>query len=131
MYNDGNWTKARFQSFIKSALRAATLKWPPKFNVKKQARKERGIYLCAGYNRDEHLVPASLPPPDGKKRRIDNAIVDHIIPVVPPEGIRTWDEVIDRMFCNTDGLQLLCHECHTNKTFDERLIRNERFGRDD
>lgn len=126
MYNDGNWTKAKFQSFIKSALRAATLKWPPKFAVKKQARKERGIYLCAGYNRDAHLVPATLPPKPGNKRRIDNAVVDHILPVVPETGFTTWDEVIDRMFCDSTGLQLLCHECHKEKTNNESKIRNDR-----
>lgn len=120
-HNGGQWTEARFHSFIKGALRAASRKWGPKWQVKKDARKARGIYECAGYKRPPHNVPATLPPPKGKKRRIDNAVVDHILPVVDPDlGFRTWDELIERMFCEAEGLQLLCHQCHTEKTKDER-----------
>lgn len=126
-YNSGRWTKAQFHSFIKSALRAASNKWGPKYEVKKEARVERGIYLCAGYDRKAHKVPASLPPKEGNKRRINNAVVDHINPVVDPEdGFVDWDEVITRMFCEKDGLQVLCHDCHTRKTADEREKRKSK-----
>jgi hypothetical protein len=29
------------------------------------------------------------------------------------------------MFCEADGLQLLCPDCHDEKTADERKVRNE------
>jgi hypothetical protein len=121
LYNNGQWTEARFHSFIKSALRAASSRWGPKWQVKKKARKARGIYECAGYGRKSHNVPASLPAPVGKKRRVDNAVVDHIHPVIDPDiGFTSWDSLVDRMFCEADGLQILCHECHSAKTKDER-----------
>lgn len=124
MYNGGKWTPARFHSFIKSALRAASNKWPPKYEVKKEARVERGVYRCAGYGRPAHNVPASLPPKEGNKRRINNAVVDHKLPVIDPEtGFTTWDDVIARMFCEKENLQVLCAECHAKKTADERKIR--------
>lgn len=127
MKNGGRWTSARFHSFIKSALRAASNRWPPKFEVKKKARIERGIYLCAGYKRKAHQVPASLPAPKGKKRRVNNALVDHIQPVVDPStGFTSWDDLIERLFCEEDGLQVLCHECHQRKTEDERIRSSER-----
>lgn len=120
-YNGGLWTEARFHQFIKSALRGASQRWPPKHEVKKNARIARGIYRCAGYGRSHHEVPSSLPPKPGNKRRINNAVVDHIRPVIDPtNGFTTWDEVIEHMFCEADGLQVLCHECHTLKTADER-----------
>ena len=120
-HNNGQWTEARFHSFIKSALRTASMKWPPKYEVKKDARISRGIYRCAGYNCDFHDVPASLPPKPGNKRRINNAVVDHISPIIHPnKGFTTWDSVIERMFVEKTGLQLLCHECHSAKTKDER-----------
>ncbi len=128
-YNSGRWTAARFRSFIKSALRSASMKWPPKYEVKKQARVERGVYKCAGYKRRAHKVPASLPPPPGRKRRVDNALVDHIVPVIDPvEGFTTWDEVVARMFCEPVGLQLLCKACHDRKTADERELRKGTNG---
>lgn len=124
MPNSNKWTVARFNSFIKSALRSASNKWPPKYEVKKEARVERGIYRCAGYGRKAHNVPASLPRKKGSKRRINNVLVDHIQPVIDPEkGFISWDDVIERMFCEKEGLQVLCHECHKNKTADERQRR--------
>ena len=122
--NGAQWTEARFHSFIKGALRNASTRWGPKNQAKKNARVSRGVYLCAGYDRDPHEVPASLPPKPGNKRRINNAAVDHIHPVVDPEtGFVSWDEVISRMFCEVEGFQILCHDCHTAKTKDERLQR--------
>jgi hypothetical protein len=52
--------------------------------------------------------------------------IDHISPVVDPEvGFKGWDEYIERMFCEVDGYQLLCPDCHDKKTSDERKVRNE------
>lgn len=125
-YNTGEWTESRFNSFIKSALRQASVRWPPRYQVLKEARIERGIYLCAGYKRQAHQVPASLPPPPGKKRRLSNTNIDHIDPVIATDtGFTSWDDVISRMFCEKDGLQLLCHHCHTAKTQDEREQRKK------
>jgi len=116
-YNDGNWTDARFHSFIKSALRRASMRWPPKGKVLKEARTERGVYTCRGYNRSSHSVPNSIKV-DGK--RVQNVYVDHIVPVIGPEGFVSWDEVIKRMFINSEGLQVLCKGCHDKKTKEER-----------
>lgn len=81
--------------------------------------------MCVGYaDVEPHVVSASLPPKPGNKRRINNAVVDHIVPVISPAtGFRSWDIVIERMFCELDGFQVLCHECHKKKTADEREIK--------
>lgn len=118
-YNNNQWTEARFNSFIKGILRAATYKWGPKQSIKKKARVARGIYLCAGYSTPPHEVPLTLPPKQGKKR-VPNIEVDHIVPVIPKEGFTSWDNVILRMFCEKEGLQILCKDCHERKTRDER-----------
>jgi hypothetical protein len=120
-FNGDQWTQARFNSFVKSALRSASVRWPPKNNVKKKARLERGIYLCAGYNRKPHRVTASIK--IGKKR-YNNAVVDHIDPVIDPtKGFISWDDVINRLFCEEEGLQVLCYECHKAKTNEEKEIK--------
>ena len=125
--NNGTWTEARFNSFVKGALRAVCSKWGPIALCKKRARVRRGWYLCAGCKQE---VVATTPAvyQSGKKKgqpyRRKNAIVDHIEPIVPAEGFTTWDEVVRRMFCEVDNLQLLCHDCHQLKCAEERKERN-------
>lgn len=118
-YNAGTWTTARFNSFIKGALRSASNRWGPKFIVRKRARTERGRYLCAGYETKPHIVGASV---HIKGRRVNNVLVDHINPIGGPE--QSWDIVIKNMFCEEDGLQVLCKDCHDKKTKEERQLRN-------
>ena len=101
----------------------ASMKWPPKNEVKKKARVKRGVYVC---NRCKKEMPASLPPKPGNKRRINNASVDHIVPVIDTtRGFVSWDDVIERMFCEEEGFQVLCYACHTKKTQEERRMRSE------
>lgn len=121
-YNEGKWTRARFLGYIKSGLRSLSQKWPPKHEVKKAARVERGRYKCAGYRKRWHIVPASTKI-NGK--RVNNVHVDHINPVIDPkEGFVSWDKVIERMFCEAEGLQVLCYDCHKRKTHDERKSKS-------
>lgn len=95
---------------IKSALRKAWLTSPERNAVKKQARVGRGVYRCKGYKRRSHKVSAK------------EVCVDHIEPVVNPStGFTTWDELVDRLFVTEDKLQVLCKECHKQKSKDERI----------
>ena len=122
LHNGGKWTPSRFHSFIKGGLRSISNRWPPKFETLKEARTGRGEYLCAGYNKKAHKVSLTV----NRKR---NVFVDHIAPVVDPvEGFTTWDNLIERLFCEKDGFQVLCGECHSNKTKDERVIRKKKNG---
>lgn len=117
--NNGQWTEARFASFVKSALRAASRKWPPKWEALKNAcigkklNKATGKlvfhYKCAACSRLFKAVDVQ---------------VDHIEPVVDTAaGFRGWDEYINRMFCEADKLQVLCKECHSIKTANEKAER--------
>jgi hypothetical protein len=125
--NGGDWTEERFYGFVKSGLRSLSMKWPPKYKVKTKARVDRGVYRCVGYKRRAHRVPTSLPPKHGQKRRQQNVFVDHIIPIIDvKKGFTTWDEVIERMFCEERGLQVLCKACHDKKTGDERQERKNK-----
>lgn len=120
VFNGGRWTKARFDAFIRSALRKASMKWPPKYEVRKAARVERGKYLCVGFKRKEHVVGASY---KKGKRRLNNIAVDHISPIsssIRAGGIIDWSAFIERLFCEKENLQVLCAECHSKKTEEER-----------
>jgi len=52
--------------------------------------------------------------------------VDHIGPIVPI-GIlskdMTWDEIVNRVFCSIDNLQILCLDCHKKKSRVENAER--------
>ena len=79
--NNGQWTEARFRSFITSLLRGGTQKWGPKNKCIQNARVRRGWYICEDCKEE---VPATLPPKEGNKRRIKNILADHIVPIVDP-----------------------------------------------
>lgn len=118
---DGEWTEARFTSFVKSQLRNGSQKWPPKHKVMQAAKVSRGVYKCAGCG--QH-VPYTIKDGDGRRR---NIAIDHIEPIVDPAiGFTTWDEFINNLYCDSSNLQLLCDECHTKKSAEERRISNER-----
>lgn len=120
----GRWTEARMNSFITSALRAAHGRWAPRHDCKKEAWVKRGFYRCAGCNT---IGPATLPPLEGNIRRRNNVCIDHIEPVVDPSvGFTSWDEYIDRMFVEVDKYQVLCYNCHKDKTNKEREIATKR-----
>jgi 5-methylcytosine-specific restriction endonuclease McrA len=119
--NNGTWTEARFNSFIKSLLRKGTQRWGPKNSVLKEARVAKGTYLCAGCNQE---VPLTV---KVGTKRTRNVFVDHKVPIVDPTlGFTTWDDYIERMFCEADNLQLLCKACHDTKSADERAQARER-----
>lgn len=118
---NGQWTEAKFNSFIRNQLRGATRKWAPIADTKKEANVGRGQYRCEGCG---EIVPPTIK--QGKKR-VNNIFVDHIEPIVDPSiGFVSFDVFIDRMFCEKDNLQLLCGKCHDEKSLKERKIAAER-----
>ncbi len=116
------WTESKFRSVIRGNLRRTSQKWPPIANALKKARVERGFYLCAGCN---EIVPATIKDENGK--RIKNAVVDHIEPIIDPAvGWVSYESLIERMFVEEDKLQVLCYSCHKKKTDEEKAIAKER-----
>lgn len=54
--------------------------------------------------------------------------VDHIDPVVPIGTMSknmSWDQLVSRIFCDVDNLQVLCKDCHTKKSQKESKLRKE------
>ncbi len=114
--NGGQWTEARYNSFIKSALRGA--RWPAKYECIKRAFVENGINPETGKK-------CKLCRCEGCKKLFKQGDLraDHILPVVGPEGFQTWDIFISRLYCEADGFQALCSTCHDAKTAEENGAR--------
>jgi 5-methylcytosine-specific restriction endonuclease McrA len=74
----------------------------------KLARIERNQYVCAAC---EGIFPHG------------DIQVDHIEPVVALTGFENFDVYIERLFCNIEGLQVLCRPCHKIKTDEENAAR--------
>lgn len=114
------WTEARFNSFIKSALRAASQRWPPRNKCLNDAFTCSKVNSKSGRMAKHYLCAAC----GGEFVRKDVEI-NHKQSVVPPEGFTTWDEVIERMFVEEDGFEVLCKPCHKEVTSKERSISKE------
>jgi hypothetical protein len=126
----GVWTEARFTTFIKDTLRQSTRKWKPIQDCLKFARVRRGFYLCAECG-EEVTATIIHKQKNGKTKRVKNAIVDHIIPIIDPHtGFTTWDDCIERMFCEIDNLQCVCHACHQVKCAEETAISAARRAKE-
>ena len=127
-YNNGTWTQGRMDGFIKGLIRNGLQKWGPKHECLNKARVKRGYYRCSNCLQSvTATINRELKTRPGEMKRVKNIYADHIHPIVDPEvGRRTWDEVIDRAFVDTEGYQALCYACHENKTNEERCVAVER-----
>ncbi len=102
------WTTARFNQFVRSALRGAWSRWPPKYQCLNDGRKtvkgkkHKYEYQCASCK---------------KWFKAKEIQVDHIVPV---GAFTTWDEFISKLFVGTEKLQRLCLSCHLSKSKSER-----------
>lgn len=102
------------KSRIVSALRRLWFQSEARQEALRDARISRGVYLCAKCGKN---VPASLKMPNGTIRKV---AVDHKVRVVPATGFDSWDGFLNRLFCEQSELQVLCYDCHHEKTQRER-----------
>ena len=118
--NSGQWTESRYVSFITSILRQGSRRWPPKFEVLKEAFA--GVQLNKKSKRmGKHYLCASCQ----KEFPSAQVQVDHITPIGSTDS---WDGFIAALFCEKDNLQVLCIPCHAEKTQQEkeRAIENRK-----
>ena len=111
--NHFTMTEAAFWSWLRSALRQKSRWWKPVAEAKLRARKpykgknkrQKWEYQCAHCK--NHF-------------KADEVSVDHI---VPAGTLRTYADLpgfVERLFCEVDGLQVLCNPCHNEKTKKEK-----------
>ena len=113
------WTAGRLKSFITSVLRGGYRRYPPKYECLNNAFTEKKLNTKTGReskhyrcNKCKEEFPTS------------GVNVDHILPIVnPSEGFVSWDSFIEGLFCPINNLQVLCSDCHTEKSATENYKR--------
>lgn len=100
--------------FLIPKLRSASYRWRYRSEAIKAARVERGRYKCAQCGNLE--------------LKNGEYILDHVNPVVSLDGWngKDWTTYINRMFCGTEGFQVLCRPCSEIKTSMEVQLRKIR-----
>lgn len=117
--NSATMTEAAFWGWIRSALRQRSRWWRPITEAKERAKRpykgpdkrKKWVYECASCK--DHF----------SMNEID---VDHI---VPAGKLKTYSDLpgfVERLFCEVDGLQVLCKSCHDKKTIiDKKNLRKK------
>lgn len=101
--------KEWWEKYIYAAARK-TWRWSP---VRKQAKK------------DARLPNGKLKCEKCKKGFPETETqVDHISPVVPISGKKSWDQYFERLLnVSIEGVQVLCKSCHKEKSKSENALR--------
>ena len=117
-----------FQTWVIWTLRKASYRWPARsaafrkaaatfkdfkdyggLELSQVSRRVRNFYFCK-------LCDLVFP------RKLVSA--DHVKPVIDPaKGFVDWNTYIPRMFCTTEGFNILCKDCHDGKTKREAGVR--------
>jgi len=116
--NDNSWTEARYRSFIKGGLRNVSIRWPPRYRCLAAAKVGKRINPKTGRLAEHYTCAKCLDIFPAKEVE-----VNHILPVIPLSGFTSWDETIERMFCEAPGFEVLCKPCHKLVTKQENIER--------
>jgi len=107
------WTEAGFWGFIRSGLRGMARRWPPVVRgaLKRRQRKSQSLNRRLKY---EYQCELCLRWFDRKSVQ-----VDHIVPCGTLKSFADLSVFAERLFCETDGLRVLCVECHEKRKTEE------------
>lgn len=111
--NAGTMTEAMFWTMIRSALRHRSRFWKPIALAKQKAkrkykgpnRRQKVEYQC---NECKNWFPDKM------------VSVDHIEPAGRLQCFNDIAGFVERLFCEVEGLQVLCDTCHDRKTKNEK-----------
>ena len=110
--NEGTMTEAAFFGTIRSALRELSFRGKlgkPRQEATRRARISRGMYRCSEC---------------GEATPHKDIEVDHIHPCGPLQTFHDLEGFCRRLFCDADGLRVVCKRCHHNKTFNRACGEN-------
>jgi len=112
-FNHNTMSQAGFFGSIRAALRSHSRWWKPAAACKANAKRpykgpnkrQKYEYQC---NSCKNWFAAT------------SINVDHICPAGSLNSAQDLPEFVERLFCEVDNLQVLCKDCHDEKTANER-----------
>ncbi len=120
--NNGTMTESAFWSFIRSALRQKSRWFKPISEAKRLARRK--------YRGPNHRQKWEYQCAECKNWFSDKEIaVDHKQAAGRLSCANDLPGFVERLFCEVEGLQILCHQHHDIKTLADRIkIKEEKDG---
>jgi hypothetical protein len=109
------WTKSGYFSYIRSALRRAFTRYPPKYQVKSNARRP---FLGGG--RQKYEYQCAICTHWHKEKEVE---VDHMVACGSLKEYADLAGFVERMFCEVEDLRILCKICHKEVTAKQREER--------
>ena len=115
----GEWTEAAYWGFLRSGLRQMSRRWPPLVRLAINAvrrpsqsdnKRQKWEYQCATC---------------GGWFARKNVEVDHVEPCGSLRSLQDVTGFIDRLFCEPDGLRVLCEACHAVRTHGKQETESE------
>lgn len=111
--NAGTMSESAFWSFIRSGLRQKSRWWKPITQCKLEAKRP-----YKGTNKRQKFEYQCNECKNWYQEKLIN--VDHILPAGSLNCAADLPAFVERLFCETDNLQVLCEACHNVKTQNER-----------
>lgn len=109
------WTTSRFWSFIRSTLRRAWTRWPPRYQALNDAKR-----TVTG-KRHKYEYKCSSCKKWFKQKEIQT---DHIEEVGSLKDYEDLPDFVRRLFVAKDKIQVMCKSCHQGKTNDSRQSKD-------
>lgn len=111
--NAGTMSESAFWSFIRSGLRQKSRWWKPITQCKLEAKRP-----YKGTNKRQKFEYQCNECKNWYQEKLIN--VDHIVPAGSLNCAADLPAFVERLFCETNNLQVLCEACHNVKTQNER-----------
>lgn len=112
--NHGTMTESAFWGSIRSALRQKSRWWLPAIEAKKRVKRK---YTGTTNKRQKWEYPCAICKKGFMEKQV---VIDHIIEAGTLKCAEDLPGFVERLFCEIDGFQILCEECHHKKTQNER-----------
>ena len=107
------WTEKRWFGFLRSSLRRASLKYPPRYEAMNVGKR---VYKGTDKRRKwDHQCSKCK-----KWLKGSEVQLDHVIPCGELTKTSHIKGFVMRLFCESDGFQKMCKPCHLKKTEKEK-----------
>lgn len=116
-----------------NALRRVSWHYAPRNERKKRQKRDKALFECElcskycyegksqkGFTELKNKYPNKLV-------EMEKVQADHVSPVIPiVKGWEwSWDTFMNNLFCDIDGYQILCSQCHSIKSKTENEQRKK------